>query len=158
MAKKILPTATTSWQNFNLEPPAIVQLGSPNTKSAIPFGVEAKKDDLNDSFDEKELLKLISTGNRKQAKVLLDQFNKRGHDLTWTSDGTILIDEISIPESNIFVLFPLLFKRSKSNLPGFNAFVNKIKEMGLDHLIKARPIKEVKTIETTNSQNWWYLG
>jgi hypothetical protein len=109
--------------------------------------------------DEQRLLKLIPARHRKQASTLLNQFNKRGNELTWNSDGVILIDQTSIPNSDIYLLFPYLFKmKHPKNLTGFEDFQKKIYEMGLDHLIVKRykPVKENK--KTSNEPlNWWYL-
>ena len=100
--------------------------------------------------------------HKKQATTLLEQFNSRGNELTWNSDGVIFIDQVSIPNSDIFLLFPYLFKaKQPKNLNGFQDFVQKLSEMGLDHLITARK-KIVKTEDTPKktgeSPNWYYLG
>ena len=61
---------------------------------------------------------------------------------------------------------PHLFKKQTTKLPGFQDFVHKIVEMGLEHLIAYRP-KEVRLISKSPSQAtgngksdtpWWYLG
>ena len=98
---------------------------------------------------------------RRQAATLLHQFDTRGNELTWNSNGTIFIDQTSIPNSDIYVLFPYLFKQKHpKHLSGFDDFINKIKDMGLDHLILQRPPK-VDKVAFSNSKSepkWWYLG
>ena len=120
--------------------------------------------------DEARLLKMVPSKNRRQGQILLDQFNKRGNELTWNSDGIIFIDEVSIPNSDIYVFFPNLFKKSHpKSLPGFQDFLQKIIDMGLDHLIskgtksslKEKATKTVANESETKSSddlNWWYLG
>jgi hypothetical protein len=112
--------------------------------------------------DEERLLKLVPPRYRRQAQILINQFNIRGNELTWNSDGIIFIDQISLPNSNIYVLFPYLFKmKHPKDLNGFDDFTKKISEMGLDHLIvkrfKSVPEQRVKNISKNTSVNWWFL-
>jgi hypothetical protein len=100
--------------------------------------------------------------HRKQAQTLLQQFDSRGNELTWNSDGIIFVDQTSIPESNIFSVFPYLFKsKHPKDLKGFDDFVEKINDMGLGHLIVIKTLKFNRPKPTSNvsknSQNWWYL-
>ena len=101
---------------------------------------------------------------RKQAAVLLKQFTDRGTELTWNSDGVIFADQTSIPDSDIFVLFPYLFKhKHPKNLTGFQDFLNKIDEMGLIHLTvkqtkpKMFQPKVEPKVEVSSTPNWWFL-
>ena len=73
----------------------------------MPYGVKIKTSDDNDEFDETRLLKLIPTHFQTQAKFLLNQFNERGNELTWNNSGTIFINTIAVPQSNIFKLSEL---------------------------------------------------
>ena len=106
-------------------------------------------------------MKLVPLRYRKQAEVLLQTFNNRGNELTWNSDGVIFIDQTSIPQSDIFKLFPYLFKTKRpKNLEGFDDFVQKLDFMGLTHLIAVKPKKITNLISSPSknrSQNWWYL-
>ena len=116
--------------------------------------------------DEKRLIKLIPSKYRRQALELLKQFDQRGNELTWNSDGIIFVDQISIPNSDIHILFPYLFKQKHpKNLSGFEDFLKKISEMGLDHLIvkaSAYTRKNQKALSggstASSSVNWWYIG
>ena len=175
VAEKLAPT----YQNFNLGPAAPIVSANPDTKPEGSFEIKNTKNDLNSSFDEQELLKCIPPYSRRLAQVLLEQINLRANELTWMPDGTILIDEVSIPKSNIFILFPLLFKASKSSSkpPGYVELIEKINQMGLDHLIKTKLSKAQKRSnnellagnaqgsnnsdeQSTSSkkEKWWYLG
>ena len=164
---KLIPAAATAantaWQNFNLNQPAELEVVPENTTPPLPFNNTVSKCDLNDVFDESRLLKLLPPSHRRKAEVLIRQFNKHPNELTWSSDGTILVDEVSIPNSDIYLLLPLLFKSSRqSKAPGFEDFVLKIKEMGLDHLINSKHVKSIKSIasspKTNKSKNWWFIG
>ncbi len=112
-----------------------------------------------------KLLKTVPPRYQRQASVLIKQFENRGNELTWNSDGIIFIDQTSIPESNIFVLFPYLFKhKHPKTLIGFEDFVQKIDDMGLTHLIlpkyhRRKKMSGSKPIEKTekSSTNWWFL-
>jgi hypothetical protein len=107
---------------------------------------------------------LVPPRYRRQAEVLLQQFNKHGNELTWNSDGVIFIDQISLPNSDIFVLFPYLFKsKHPKDLNGFEDFLKKINEMGLTHLIVSKHSQRSNNLNsslpsTSKSQNWWFLG
>ena len=155
----------TTWSNFDLSPPSTSVINSANTVPPIHFTQTRIKNDDNDSFDETRLLKTIPPRHRYQAQILLQQFNQRGVELTWNSDGVIFIDQTSIPQSNIFVLFPYLFKmKHPKDLPGFDDFLQKIQEMGLGHLT-VKKIRSKKSEMNMNvnlnpkqSDNWWYIG
>ncbi len=110
-------------------------------------------------LDEKRLLKLIPPRHRREAEVLLEQFNKRGNEFTWNSDGVIFVDQTSVPNSNIFKLFPYLFKmKHPKNLTGFEDLQKKIHEMGLDHLIvKKYKVQSSKVTKQSSTVNWWFL-
>ena len=158
-----------AYQNYNLGPPAQVSTENPDTTPSAPFAIAHTKDDLNDKYDEVHLLKTLSPKFRRQGQILLKEFDKRANQITWTGDGTLLIDQTSIPQSNIFVIFPLLFKATKfaTKLPGFEDLVLKIHEIGLGHLIKSKlrqgkvsSKKLTVTSEAPSASNakWWFIG
>lgn len=138
-----------------------------------PYSVNVVKDDLNTSFDETRLLALVPKSSLQNAKLLLKQFNDRANELTWNSSGTIFINQTSLPLSNIFELFPLLFKKNAPHITGFVDFVEKINDMGLSDLINVK-IKSQNfepneitvgggNLTTYKSEQfidtpWWYIG
>ena len=86
--------------------------------------------------------------------------------------GVIYVDGVSIPNSDIFVLFPYLFKaKRQKNLIGFDDFIQKISDMGLLHLVYKKEVKYHvqqnernldeslrKVIKKDQSDiNWWFL-
>lgn len=87
-----------------------------DNQGLIHYDSSIKKNDLNSNFDEIKLLALISKNSVKPAKFILSEIDKRGSELTWNSSGTIFINQIAIPQSNIFLLFPLLLKKKLSNI------------------------------------------
>ncbi len=185
----------TTWSNFDLTRPSTSVIGSVNTTPPLPYGNLEKKNDENDEFgncicnklitcyiyyenltfiinfhnqyvsDEMKLLKTIPPRYRRQAATLIRQFENRGNELTWNSDGVIFIDQTSIPESDIFLLFPYLFKHKfPKTLLGFEDFLQKIEEMGLSHLIlqkkftkRSKYLKSESKMEKKDSTNWWFL-
>lgn len=85
--------------------------------------------------------------------------------MTWSTDGIIYIDQDSLPSSDIYILFPYLFRAKRpKNLLGFQEFVEKISCMGLGHLIYQKPktyicpaqVKKAKLSDTSGA-NWWFL-
>jgi hypothetical protein len=83
------------------------------------------------------LLHLISKKQKFAVKVLLDKIDDRGSELTWNSSGTIYIDKTSIPNSNVFTVYPYLFQKTwpKRDVPGLKEVVAKLEQIGLNNLI-----------------------
>ena len=128
------------------------------------------KTDLNDKADEKKVLHSVPKKSWPNAIRLLRAFDEKSEQLTYDCSGTIYIDQVAIPGSNIFLFMPLLFKKKPQNLPGFGDFVAKITDMGLDHFITYRT-KQVKLVTKPSTDsisssssgagstaNWWYIG
>ena len=111
-------------------------------------------------LDEQRLLKFTPAKYRPQASALLRQFQSRGNELTWNSDGIIFIDQVAIPQSDIFVFFPYLFKhKHPKTLVGFSDFVQKLRDMQLQHLIVTKTRTIPPSSQSSNpSGNWWFLG
>jgi hypothetical protein len=96
---------------------------------------------------------------------LLNQFDQRGSELTWNSDGVIFINQISIPRSNIFEIFPFVFKSHKpKSVPGLLEFVSQIEQMGLQNLIYSKSAiskddEKGKSEKSEKSNDkWWFLN
>ena len=129
------------------------------------------KSDLNDRADEKKVLHCVPKRHWPNAIRLIQAFEQNPTSLTYDCSGTIYVDQTAIPESNIYLFMPQLFKKKVSHLPGFADFVAKISDMGLQHLIAYQP-KAVKLISTKKvgngetasfsadpkNDNWWYIG
>lgn len=116
---------------------------------------------MNDQFDEQALLKKVPKPFKKNAALLLKEFDQRPNEITWDSAGHIYIDEKVLPTANIFELFPRLFsKRLSKKSEGMPDFLEKISAMGLQHLIRAESKlkSEAPKVNSTVSQNWWYIG
>ena len=106
---------------------------------------------------------------QKSASSLLQHFNSRPNEITYDSSGTIYIDTVAIPNSDIFVCFPYLFKaKHRKDLSGFNDFKQKINDMGLNHLIfrteknyqlETNSSKEQKQTHSKKDKeiNWWFI-
>ena len=166
-------SVTPRWQNYERVEPTVIVETLTETTPPLPFSTPIFDTDLNDSFDEQKLLKTVPKSFKKNASELLKQFDARPNEITWDSAGHIYIDEVSIPNANIFVLFPQLFKKrnSKKNLEGFDDFLKQINSMGLTHLIRdgkkhpsqfqknqSQPQTNEVLTPAENSANWWFLG
>ena len=101
---------------------------------------------------------------KEKARELLKKIEDNPEQLTFSTDGIVYVNKTSIPNSDIFYLFPYLFKsRRPKNLEGFEDFLNQIEEMGLSHLIKSSVPTHTrnKILDITSASsgpNWWYLG
>ena len=92
----------------------------------------------------------------------MQHFNSRGNELTYDSGGTIYIDTVAIPNSDIFVYFPYLFKaKRRKDLNGFDDFVQNIHNMGLSDLIFQKQtnyqLKNLPQNASASEENWWFL-
>ena len=158
------PIATNAWQNYNLNPPNVSTLGIPDATPPLKFE-NSLSNSKNDKFDQKRLLKFVPSSFKEKARELLKKIDENPEQLTFSSDGVIYSNKTSIPNSDVFHLFPYLFKsRHPKHLEGFEDFVNQINETGLSHLIKASVPKSTitkvqdKELSTLSTPNWWYLG
>ena len=171
LAKKLQKTKANQFEPQQTSSPLNIEVSSPNTAPPIPFSNPIKKSDENDKFDEKQLLLLIPKGKKKNAKSLLSEFDKRPNELTWNSDGVVFIDQVAVPRSNIYTIFPMLFKkRVESNLIGLADFLKKLEEMKLTFLLhktseNEEAVGKGSTNATSSTQNqpksstpWWYIG
>lgn len=149
-----------------LFPEEVISEPNPTTSTVIPYDVTIRKNNESSVFDDNHLLALIPKSSLSQAKKLLNDISLRSSELTWNSVGTIFIDETAIPNSNIFLAFPFLFKKSKAKSGfGFQELEQKLNEMGLLELTKhqiaiKKTKKEFGTASLTSTKNvpWWYIG
>ncbi|MBM3937185.1 MAG: hypothetical protein FJ333_00825 [Sphingomonadales bacterium] len=117
---------------------AISEHSQENTIPPPVYDNQVIQNDLNDSFDHKRLLLFVPKKFIETAKLLISSFDQRSNEFTWDSSGTVYIDQHSVPKSDIFKIFPCLFKKSHpKRLPGFQDVYLKLKSMGLLHLIRS---------------------
>lgn len=131
-----------------------------NTTPPNSFGTTIGQNDLSDSFDCQKVLKKVPKTSESKARILLEKIGQRPNDITFDSKGVLYINQESIPDSNVFVIFPYLFKqRVKKKIPGLMDFVQKITEMNLGHLITLKNKQPIiiKRPSSTSAGNWWYL-
>ncbi len=116
-----------------LETPTLEETDKDSSKPLINYSVPIVKNDDNDDFDENALLHLIPEKNKLNAKCLLQKIDTRGSEITWNSSGTVFIDNVSIPNSNVFLIYPHLFQKClpKREIPGLKEFIKKLDDMGL---------------------------
>jgi len=133
--------------------------------------VEIIKSRLNDDFDVKKLLDAVPAEHLEKAETLLKKLDDFPNELTWDSSGTIYIDQHSLPESNIYDLFPLLFKKVAyvHKVLNLREVASKISSLGLGYLINSRltsGLSRKRTLANHNEMfektklrtNWWFLG
>ena len=139
------------WRYYERSPPTVVSVESSDTQAPVHFTTAIIGTDMNDQFDEQALLKKVPKPFKKNAALLLKEFDQRPNEITWDSAGHIYIVE----------LFPRLFsKRLSKKSEGMPDFLEKISAMGLQHLIRAESKlkSEAPKVNSTVSQNWWYIG
>ena len=174
MAEKLKPTELPDFRQivstfpiFDRPEPTVAASQDAPIEPPVNYDHTFVKTDLNDKADEKKVLHSVPKKYWPNAMRLLRAFDEKSEQLTYDCSGTIYIDQVAIPGSNIFLFMPLLFKKKNPDLAGFADFVAKITDMGLDHFITYR-IKQLKLVTKTSSDsplsgaigndNWWYIG
>jgi len=147
-----------------------VQPPAENPNHQLPSAEEETIKSSQNSIGVQELLlKKIPSKYKQKAEKLLEAFEEVPNSITWNSDGVIFINQDSLPNSNIFILLPELFKKQPNkNLPGFFEFTSEIATMGYGHLIekgilrglhRSDPIENQKELyQGIKKFNWWYIG
>ena len=168
VSQKLQPVMTTGWQNYSLSEPSVPMVVSADTTPPLHYSQKIEKSEQHDSFDKKRLLKYVPSTSRVQASRLLQEIEERNNEINFDSNGIIFIDQISIENSDMYHVFPFLFKkRHPKNVAGFQELIKKIEEMGLQDLIKNKVSvskvqdKKAKLVinrEKSEKVNWWYLG
>lgn len=165
-------------KKFNLKP--AVHPNWPAYESAVPtvtsdvkiedsipspsFGFSILRNELNDKFDQQHLISLVPRFYKQKANTLLSIIEERPSEINFDSKGIIYIDGASIQDSDIYKVFPLLYKKKQTGqLPGFQELIQKLKEMNLEHLVKNKKQELIKIknhrIDTqTTSKNWYFLN
>lgn len=123
-----------------------------------------------DKFDINKLINSVPQAYKQRAKSLTSHFQQCPLEIDFDANGLLILDGTSIPNSNIFKIFPELFiKKLKKPLPGKNELVTKIASKGWGNLIVkgiARGLKRPRNYklhsETESSlkefKNWWYMS
>lgn len=130
-----------------------------------------QKSRLNDDFDNERLLSNIPSALLPRAKKLIDDLNSRANEVTWDTAGVVFIDQQSLPDSDIYFLFPRLFRKvsNPDKIVHLQELATKIATMGLGYLINRRltaglnrtkplPNHDELQEKIANSVNWWYIG
>jgi hypothetical protein len=163
---------TKNWKFYEKSEPTLTSEVQPdNTTPPINYSNIIRQNDLNDSFDENALLKKVPKPYKHKAALLLKIFDERPNELTWDSAGNIYADEQSIPNANIYELFPYLFRKKVpkklSELSGLPDLIQKLQDMGLAHLINCTSVAKTKKVfkssvpaipQSSNTGDWWFLG
>lgn len=133
--------------------------------------VDIHKSILNDTFDVKKLLDTVPAESLEKAQILIKKLEDFPNDITWDSSGNIYIDQKSLPESNIFDLFPKLFRKTRNanKIINLKEVASKIASLGFGYLLNARltsglnrkkplPNHDEMFSKTNSNPNWWYIG
>jgi hypothetical protein len=147
-----------------LPPPA----DNPNHQA--PSAVEETLKSSQNSIGFQELLlSKIPSKFREKAEKLLKALEEVPNSITWNSDGVIFINQDSLPNSNVYVLLPELFKKTPNKkMPGFFEFASEIATLGLGHLIEKQIVRglhrsaaienQKELYQGIQNEHWWYIG
>jgi len=116
------------------------------------------------SFDESHLLSGLKNFQKKKALAIISELKKQPDQITFDTNGTVIIEGKSIPESNISDYLKALFS-GKSSPVGFKDFVLKMQEIGLSRYIpkKSLPKKDfdpnvIVEKNPFSMEKWYYIG
>lgn len=169
------PTTTLLTPEYNqsgtgpedIEKP-IPQQTAINITPPIPAENVTEKSHLQDMFDNQKLLASVPKEYHSKALKLLQSINNLPMEISFTSDGDVYIDNKSIAEANFFKIFPALYTKSKTNIPGLSEVTTKLASLNLGHLFHKGMLKVFKrpksykfdllSAHTQTSKNWWYIG
>lgn len=121
------------------------------------------KNDENNRFEEQVLLQKVPKTYKRNAQRLLEIFDNHPEQITWSNVGTLFIDGVAIPNSDINSIFPKLFERTSQNnfnIRGLEELVLQIQLMGYGNLILRKyHVVSLDDISSDDSENpWWYIG
>ena len=132
---------------------------------------DLKKSVPHDFYDKEELIKSVQPVFQIKARNLLNALDENPLEINFSTKGEVFIDNNSIPNANIFKIFPELFvKKTVKPLPGLSEVVTKIASLGLGHFINRGITKGLKrtlnsshNFEELNQQikktkSWWFIG
>jgi hypothetical protein len=154
-AEDLLPVVPEEVQLVNNAP---MSFSSPQQKSVF-----------HDESDDAKLIHSVPEKYRDRALTLLTSLNKNSLSFDYNTRGEVFIDQISLPNSNIFTIFPALFVRSQIRPPRLSEVATKIAILGLGHLINfgiAKGLKRHKdfienpltSVDSKNLKHWYYIG
>lgn len=137
--------------------------------AAISFGQNQEKSVFQDSSDDDKLISTVPEKYQEKASNLLKLLKKHSLTFNYNSKGEIFIDQVSLPNSNFFAIFPELFYKRKKHVDGLAEVATKIASLGLGHLINfgiAKGLKRPKSFiedpstahEMHNLKHWYYIG
>jgi hypothetical protein len=125
--------------------------------------VHKSNQEFND-FDEKHILSGLKNFQKKKALAIINEFKKQPDQITFDTNGTVIIEGKSIPESNISDYFKALFS-GKSSPVGFKDFLIKMQQMGLSRYIPKKSIpardfdpNEIVEKNPFSLEKWYYIG
>jgi hypothetical protein len=165
---------------FNLIPKVQFKKNSPNkTKKNIVVKTQNRQKEVlrkkklkhSDNTLDHFLLKSISGQYQNRAKKLLTELHNNNNGLSWDKNGVICIDSVILPNSNIKILFPKLFKKvcKPDKVKYLNEVSSKIATLGLGSLLNrnlTNGLIRTKSIDNhyelslkvNANQKWWYIG
>lgn len=106
-----------------------------------------------DNSDLNKLLLKVPKKFKKKAHILLKFFYENPMDVTWDSKGVVTVNDVIIPNSNIFTLFPALYKNKFDiSEPGLHSLTTYLSSSGLGNLFK-----NGKTVGLTRKKSYRVL-
>jgi len=155
--------------SFDLIPPVPTAIEL-HVEQPPEFSITNQKSTQFDKFDAERLINNTPQRFHRRAQMLLEKIKQDPLSIDFNAKGELFIDSVSIPDANIFEIFPQLFDRKKKKLiPGLFELAAKISFLNYGYLISpgiTKGLKRPKNYEmhkdTTTSlkelKKWWYMS
>ena len=144
-----------------------------NSPTTAPAGTDVviHKSKQSSEIADQSLINILPGRFKNRGTKLLQSLANFPSTLTWSNTGTVFINQLSVPNSNIYEIFPKLFKFVK-NLDavfGLSEVINTIASLGFGSLINrqyisglTRPYKILNQDsifeDLKTHKYWWFLG
>lgn len=137
-------------------PPAKAEtfLTSDNEPKTTTTVNEKSIDQLLSQNDINSLMSKIPNNFKEKGKSLLKYFLDNPLLVSWDSNGVLSVNNISIPNSNFYSIFPELYaQKPKRSLPGFVTLSTFLLTSGLQHLLRGNKINHFSRKRPLNAEN-----
>jgi len=144
-----------------------------NTVTTAPPGTDVviHKSKQSSEIADQSLINILPGRFKTRGAKLLQSLSNFPSTLTWSNTGIVFINQLSVPNSNIYEIFPKLFKFVKNldSVFGLSEVINTVASLGFGSLINrqyvsglTRPYKILNqdTIfeDLKTHKYWWFLG
>lgn len=130
-----------------------------------------QKSNFSSAIEDQTLINLLPIRFQNRGETLIRALDNFKDTISWDKNGVVFIDHTSLTQSNIYEIFPKLFKFTKNyeKVFGLPEVITTIATLGFGYLINKHYLKGLSRHqrilnhdsiykEIKSKKNWWYLG